>query len=167
MLTSSGRDDSSGPDTSIDMVSIVRATNDHQAFRDLVRLLDAELNARYGTLQAALDVYNAVEDVEAVVLAYVGPHPAGCACMKRYDGETVEVKRMYVKPGYRGMGIASRMLSELERWSAELGAARAVLETGEKQTEAIGLYQKHGYRQIENYGPYVGRATSICFEKVL
>ena len=94
-------------------------------------------------------------------------NPAGCGCFKKYGPDTVEIKRIYVKPEYRGAGIAQQILAELERWAVEAGFSAAILETGNKQPEAIGLYQKNGYRRIANYGPYAGLADSICFGKKL
>ncbi len=77
----------------------------------------------------------------------------------------MEVKRMYTLPEYRGKGIAAAVLNELEKWAAELGCGRCVLETGMKQPEAIRLYEKSGYSVIPNYGQYAGLENSVCFEK--
>ena len=149
------------------MLSIVRTTSTHNDFRQLTQLLDADLNVRYGTLQAMYDQYNVIESIETVVIAYLDQLPVGCGGIKRYDQTTVELKRMYVRPEHRGKGIAGRLLAELETWARELGFSAVLLETGRKQAEAIGLYTKHGYRQIENYGQYRGVANSVCFRKVL
>lgn len=149
------------------MIAIIRGTSDHNDFRQLIQLLDNDLNTRYGTLQAMYDQYNVMESTESVVLAYIDQFPVACGGFKVHDDETVEIKRMYVKPAYRGRGIASRILVELEGWAMELGYSRSLLETGKKQAEAIGLYQKNGYRQIENFGPYREQPGSVCFEKKL
>ena len=97
------------------MVLIVRESSNHEEFQQLVRRLDADLGARYGTLQAAYDPYNATDNVETVVLAYVDHHAVGCGGLKPYDHETGEIKRMYVKPAYRNMGIAGQILGELNK----------------------------------------------------
>jgi len=149
------------------MVSIIRTTGAHDDFKQLVRLLDTDLNSRYGTLQAMYDQYNVIESIETVVIAYIHQTPVGCGGIKPYDHTTVEIKRMYVKPEYRGQGIASRILVELEMWARELGFSTIILETGRKQGEAIGLYAKNGYQQIENYGQYQGVINSVCFKKAL
>jgi len=149
------------------VVSIVRTTGMHDDFRQLTQLLDADLNVRYGTLQAMYDRYNVIESIETVVIAYLGQLPVGCGGIKRYNPATAELKRMYVRPEHRGKGIAGRLLAELETWARELGFSTMILETGRKQAEAIGLYTKHGYRQIENYGQYQGVANSVCFRKGL
>jgi GNAT superfamily N-acetyltransferase len=74
---------------------------------------------------------------------------------------------MYVKPESRGRGISRRILSELEKWAAELGYTDSVLETGNLQAEAIHLYHRSGYSEIPNYGNYEGTETSICMRKKL
>jgi GNAT superfamily N-acetyltransferase/effector-binding domain-containing protein len=149
------------------MLIITRATSKHQDFQQLVKLLDAYLATQYGALQTEYDRHNVVEEIDTVIMAYAEGRPVGCGALRPYDKERVEVKRMYVRPAYRGQGIGGRMLDELEAWAAELGYARAVLETGLKQFEAIALYRKHGYRQSQNYGPYVDQPNSVCFEKAL
>jgi putative acetyltransferase len=79
----------------------------------------------------------------------------------------MEVKRMYTSPESRGKGTAAQVLNELEKWAAELYCKKCVLETGKRQPEAIGLYQKGGYKIIPNYGQYAGIENSVCFEKEL
>ena len=72
---------------------------------------------------------------------------------------------MYVSPEHRGKGIATLVLQELEKWCKELRFEKCILETGEKQPEAVKLYQKNKYKIIPNYGQYAEVASSICFEK--
>ncbi|MNC67949.1 Acetyltransferase (GNAT) family protein [compost metagenome] len=74
---------------------------------------------------------------------------------------------MYVQDEKRGKGIASRVLRELEAWAKEAGKERAILETGLGQPEAIALYKKCGYRQIDRYEPYTDREDSVCMAKLL
>ena len=64
-------------------------------------------------------------------------------------------------------GIATQILTELEKWATELSFKKCVLETGKKQPEAIALYIKNGYKIIPNYGQYEGVENSVCFEKLL
>jgi len=77
----------------------------------------------------------------------------------------MEMKRMYTVPAFRGKGIATMVLRELEKWAAELSYMKCVLETGKRQPEAIDLYKKNGYKIIPNYGQYIGVENSVCFEK--
>lgn len=74
---------------------------------------------------------------------------------------------MYVKESLRGRGIASEILVQLEDWAKESGFSECVLETGEKQPEAIALYNKSGYIRIPNYGQYATVITSVCMKKKL
>jgi len=74
---------------------------------------------------------------------------------------------VFTKPEYRGRGIAARILLELEKWAAEMGRRKCLLETGQRQPEAIALYEHNGYTQIDNYGQYVGVENSVCFQKLL
>ena len=89
----------------------------------------------------------------------------GCGAIKEFSAEAMEVKRMFVPVDERGKGIASMVLTELERWAAEMGYQKCVLETGKKQPEAIKLYLKNGYKVVANYGQYIGVENSVCFEK--
>lgn len=72
---------------------------------------------------------------------------------------------MFTPPEHRGKGIAVKVLAELEKWAAELGYKKCILETGKAQPEAIALYTKCGYEIIPNYGQYAGVENSVCFEK--
>ena len=74
---------------------------------------------------------------------------------------------MFVHPDFRGQGIASRILTELELWIAELDSRYCILETGINQKEAISLYEKAGYLKIDNYGQYAGVKTSYCYQKII
>ena len=94
--------------------------------------------------------------------------PVGCGCFKATgQADTVELKRMYVQPASRRLGIAQQLLAELEQWTREKGYAKTRLQTAIKQPEAIALYRKCGYQHINAYGPYVGDEDSVCMEKQL
>jgi GNAT superfamily N-acetyltransferase len=101
------------------------------------------------------------------VLVYVDGKPVGCGAFKKYDDESVEIKRMFVLPEMRGKQLAAQILQELENWAIDEGYCKAVLETGHKQTEAIRLYTVAGYSLTENYGQYIGMEESICYRKEL
>jgi len=91
----------------------------------------------------------------------------GCGGVCRFDGTRAELKRMYVVPEARGRGLGRLLLLELEAEARRLGYARIVLETGDRQPEALGLYASAGYERIPCYGIYATRALSMCFEKTL
>ena len=149
------------------MIQIHRLTSEHSDFKSLVTLLDADLNARNGIVQAQYDVYNKIDHINTVVVSYLDEIPVGCGCYKPFDHETIEIKRMFVKPENRGLGISKMILAELEKWVVESGYKKAILETGSKQHEAIQLYHKVGYKEIDNYGQYAGNSFSICMSKNL
>lgn len=88
------------------------------------------------------------------------------ALVERGDG-TAELKRMFVRAGARGRGIAGGILSIIEETARSRDVTLLQLETGPLQLEAIGLYEKHGYRRIPNFGQYVGDEFSLCMEKQL
>ena len=91
----------------------------------------------------------------------------GCGGIARFDDRRGEVKRMYVVPAARGRGFGRRLLEELESEARRLGYTSVVLETGDRQQEAVGLYESTGYERIPCYPPYDSRALSICYEKTL
>jgi putative acetyltransferase len=149
------------------MLTIKRTNSDDKDFYSLVEKLNKDLQDRYGALQDYYSQFNSIQNLSTVVIAYDGEEPVGCGCFKKFDDTAVEVKRMYVAEKQRGKGIGVAILSELEKWAAELGQEATVLELGNNQPEAIRLYQKAGYRVIPNYGQYAGMVTSICMKKEL
>jgi GNAT superfamily N-acetyltransferase len=149
------------------MIRLERTTSDNEDFRLLISELDKELRSRYEEKQAIYDQYNIIENNRNVVIAYKDEVPVGCGCFKKFDDSSVEIKRMFVKPEYRGQKIAASILQELEDWAIEFNISGTILETGIKQHEAIHLYQKSGYIVVENYGPYKGLPESICMQKNL
>lgn len=149
------------------MIRVERTNSDNEGFRQLVNCLDIDLLSRYEERQAVYDQFNVIENNPNVIVAYHEDAPVGCGCFKKFDEQSVEIKRMYVRPEYRGRGIAATILDSLEKWAVELNFPASVLETGNKQIEAIQLYRKSGYIVIENYGPYKQMPESICMQKRL
>lgn len=147
------------------MIKFERTDSGNQDFIELVRALDAELAERDGGEHSFYSQFNTIDRIKYVVVAYEDEKAVSCGAIKEFTPGVMEVKRMYTLPEYRGKGIAGKVLRELEGWAAELGCEKCVLETGKRQPEAIALYEKSGYRVIENYGQYVGVENSVCFEK--
>lgn len=147
--------------------NILRTDSGHPDFLELVRQLDIDLAVRDGDDHAFYHQFNHVDKIKYVVVAFENEVAVGCGAIKAYDAESMEVKRMYTPPEHRGKGIAVTVLSELEKWAAELGYKRCILETGKMQPEAIALYTKCGYQVIVNYGQYADVENSVCFEKKL
>ena len=147
------------------MIRLVRTDSGNQDFIELVKFLDADLAIRDGADHSFYAQFNKIDKIKHVVVAYENNKPIGCGAIKEYASDTMEVKRMYVKPESRGKGIAAQILTELEIWAAELSYTKCILETGHKQPEAIALYKKSGYVPIPNYGQYAGVENSVCFGK--
>ncbi|PKO19093.1 MAG: GNAT family N-acetyltransferase [Chloroflexi bacterium HGW-Chloroflexi-10] len=147
------------------MIRIIRTDSDNLDFINLVKHLDADLAERDGKDHSFYAQFNKIDKIKHVVVAYENEEAVGCGAIKDYAPGMMEVKRMYTLPSFRGKGIASKVLSELETWAAELAYEKCLLETGKKQPEAIALYKKNGYKKVSNYGQYVGIENSICFEK--
>jgi GNAT superfamily N-acetyltransferase len=128
--------------------------------------LDRELNSRYGEALSEYEMYNnIIENNQTVILGYIDGVPVACGCFKALDTETIEIKRMFVKAGYRKNGFATSLLASLDNWAEELDFSIVLLETGKGQPEAINLYSKQGYEIIEIHGPSVGIENSICMNK--
>lgn len=93
--------------------------------------------------------------------------PAACGGVKLYDGEYGEVKRMYVRPQFRGRGFARLILDRLADYTQAQGINVLRLETGIHQQEAVGLYESAGFYRIPPFGPYWDDPVSLCYEKRL
>lgn len=132
------------------MIRICRTNSENPDFLLLTKELDADLNRRNGNDQFQYAIYNKIDLLPTVVIAYSDECPVGCACFKGFSVEAVELKRMYVKPDYRGLGIADKILNEIEKWVWENGISKLVLETGIKQVEAIHFYTRQGYIKTHN-----------------
>ena len=149
------------------MTTIIRTDSANPDFIELVKLLDADLAKRDGKDHSFYAQFNKIDTIKNAIVLYDNDKPVGCGAMKEYLPDAMEIKRMYTLPESRGHGIAGKVLTELENWAKELSYIKCVLETGKKQPEAIGLYTRHGYIIIPNYGQYAGIENSVCFEKVL
>jgi putative acetyltransferase len=147
------------------MLELIRTNSDNPDFIGLVKLLDADLAHRDGNEHSFYAQFNKIDRIKYVIVAYEAGRPIACGTIKQFASSTMEIKRMYTLPERRGQGIASSILNELEKWAAEMSCNKCILETGNRQPEAIMLYQKNGYNRIPNYGQYKGIKNSVCFGK--
>ncbi|MEK6702960.1 MAG: GNAT family N-acetyltransferase [Planctomycetota bacterium] len=139
----------------------------------LIAMLSLDIAARYDHKDDGSGGFSP-EDVlvprAAFLVGRVGGEAAACGAYRPFSADeplVTEIKRMYVRPEFRGRGYSAAILAELER-RAILDGYRAVrLETAYRQAEALGLYQSRGYVRIENYGKYAGHVEHLCFEKAL
>jgi putative acetyltransferase len=93
--------------------------------------------------------------------------PASCGGIKLVGADYGEIKRMYVRPQFRGLGFGKLMLDHLAAYARANGVALLRLETGIHQQEAIGMYQRMGFQRIPPFAPYKEDPLSLCFEKRL
>lgn len=93
--------------------------------------------------------------------------PVGCAGVQLYGHEYGELKRMYVRPPFRGFGLGKRLVRYLEAYTLAHGVPLLRLETGIHQHEAVGLYKKMGFEEIGPFGDYQEDPVSLFFEKRL
>ena len=133
----------------------------------LVADLCAELGERYGRPPSPFTTDEAAAPRAGLVVARLDGEPVGCGALRCIDTATVEIKRMYVAPTARRRGVARALLLALEGLAAQHGYTRVILETGDRQPEAMALYPVCGYGRTANYGRYVGRTDATCFEKLL
>lgn len=93
--------------------------------------------------------------------------PAGCGGIQLFGQEYGELKRMYVRPEFRGLGLARLMLEYLSGYAKDHGVQVLRLETGIQQHDAIALYEKWGFRRIPVFGEYKEDPLSLCYEKTI
>ena len=127
----------------------------------------AELTERYGTPDSEPGVPPSAADITVFFVAFDDDTPVGCGGLRRLGDTEAEIKRMFVLPESRGSGVSTAILERLEEYGREHGLSRLVLETGNRQPDAIRFYQRQGYRPIPKFGHYVDSAISLCFAKPL
>lgn len=149
------------------MLTIERTDANNLAFKELVALLDKELADIDGDEHDFYDQFNSIENLKHCIVGYQDGKAVVCGLIKPFANDSMEVKRMYTLKAARGKGLASKLLLALEDWARELGKTYCLLETGQRQQDAIALYKKNGYEVIPNYGQYVGIENSVCFKKKL
>ena len=100
------------------------------------------------------------------LVATVDGVPAAHAAL-RMLGTEYELKRLVTLPAYRGRGVSKALIRAVESAAAERGARRLILQTGDRQPEAVRLYEHLGYRPIPVYPPYSAIWFSLCYERKL
>jgi DNA-binding MarR family transcriptional regulator len=133
------------------VIAPVDATGDEARF--CVDSYFAELDRRMeGGFDASLsrygDIAEYVEPAGMVLLARLRGEPVGCGALRFGEGGIAEIKRMWLSPRVRGLGLGRRLLRELERAAGEHGARVVRLDTNHVLAEAIALYRGAGYVQV-------------------
>lgn len=101
----------------------------------------------------------------AFFVTRVNENPAGCGGIQLFGTEYGELKRMYVRPAFRGLGLAKLMLEQLTNHAREHGVHLLRLETGIDQHNAIALYEKWGFHKISPFGEYKPDPLALFYEK--
>ena len=138
---------------------------------DVLRLVadvQQEYVRRYGGPdEASVDLHEFAPPHGLFLVAVLDGVPAATGGWRRIAEDAVEIKRMYVAPGARRLGLARRILAELESTAAAAGYARALLGTGDRQPEAIALYESAGYATVPGFGHYADSPGALFYGKHL
>jgi GNAT superfamily N-acetyltransferase len=141
---------------------------DDPAVQVLVGELQTEYVERYGGPdQTPIDAAAFTPPEGAFLVGWLEGQVVACGAYRKHRDDVAEIKRMYVRQPWRRRGIARELLAELEARTAAAGYARAVLETGLAQPEALALYASAGWTPIPGYGIYRDSPANRCFAKDL
>jgi putative acetyltransferase len=131
----------------------------------LIAELDAHLVELYAVeSRHGFSVEKLLRDGVAFFVARADGQAAACGGVLLVGREYAEVKRMYVRPAFRGKGLGRLMLDHLIAYAPTHGLTVVRLETGIHQHEAIALYERRGFRRIPPFGPYRDDPVSRCYE---
>jgi DNA-binding MarR family transcriptional regulator/GNAT superfamily N-acetyltransferase len=128
--------------------------------------LDRRFDAGFDPARTRPTLANEMRPPAGVFLvARLHGEPVGCGALKFHGDEPVELKRMWVAPSARGLGVGRRLLAELEARAAATGNGIVRLDTNKTLAEAIAMYRSAGYREVEPFNdePY----ADLWFEKAL
>jgi GNAT superfamily N-acetyltransferase len=148
---------------------------DDPVARDLVARVQQEYVERYGGPdEAPVDPAEFVSPAGLFLVAEVDGEPAGCGAWRRHveggapdDADTAEMKRVYVAPAFRRRGLAQVVVAELEGTARRAGYRAFVLNSGDRQPEALALYTALGYRPVPGYGVYADGEGAVFLGKDL
>ena len=149
----------------------MRVTQETPDQPDVIALI-AELDAYQDTLyppeaRYALDLASLKKpDVVFAVARDSSGRAIGCGAVVVSESHG-ELKRMYVRPGSRGQGVARQVLQYLETSAARIGCQELLLETGPYQPEALAFYKKQGYARRGPFDAYSDHPLSVFMGKVL
>jgi GNAT superfamily N-acetyltransferase len=139
--------------------------------RSLIEARHAELAALYADTREADFVYLPTRDLApgagVFLVAWLDGEPVGCGALRRLGDDQGEIKRLYVLPAARRRGVGRALLQALEDQARALGIAALILETGERQPEAMALYRSAGFVERPCWGDYAESPLAVCFAKAL
>ena len=148
-------------------MEFIRTDGKNKDFIENCRLLDMDLDRRVGKKikRDKYTKYNQLDEINEAIVVYDGNRAIGGGAIRRYNDESIELKRVFIHTEYQGQGIGSKLVSLLMEWAVELGYKKMILETGELLVESCAVYRKLGFEVIPNYGPYVNMSESLCMAK--
>jgi DNA-binding MarR family transcriptional regulator len=137
-------------------VEIAQADPAGEVARYCIESYFDELESRSGAAldpatRTAAQPHELVPPAGCLLIATLHGEPIGCGALKHHPGEPTDIKRMWVAPEARGLGVGRRLLAELERVAVEAGAPAARLETNETLVEAIAMYRSEGYVEADPF----------------
>ena len=101
------------------------------------------------------------------VVAWLKDVAVGCGAIRELDPSRAEIQRMYVHRVYRRRHFGRAILQHLENEARRLGYSRLLLETGDRQSPAMALYEASGFHRTPPFGRHVDDPTSVCYERCL
>jgi GNAT superfamily N-acetyltransferase len=137
------------------------------AARQIIAELEAELDPLYpDESQHGYSVDKLLSEGVDFFLVRHGGEAVGCGGIQLFGSEYGELKRMYIRPPYRGLGLGRQLIDRLIEHARLHGVSVLRLETGIHQDEAIRLYEGMGFRQIPPFAPYQPDPLSLFYELV-
>lgn len=137
------------------MIKILRMDVMAQDFVNLCNELD-DFMLNFGDVEkSSYCRYSLCENIIGAFVAYINNIPVGCAAYRNVTDGIAELKRVYVKKEYRGIGISSSLLKEIETQLKEDGYHTITLGTLLSLESAVNLYKNHGFKNMSIEGLYV------------
>ena len=136
-----------------------------ERFQKLVCELDKGYFKRIGEGLKKYNSYNEFKKPHVVILALDGNDAVACASYRKFDEDSVEFKRVFVKREYRKRGIAYCLIGLLEKSAIDNNFKYSYIVTGKNNFAAINLYKKLDYHVIDNFGQFKDDNVVICMKK--
>jgi len=144
-------------------IQLIELKDDPALLEDVKKMLREYGNYMYGDLNLIAGKENFFKELEhfpgngyrpplgTFVVAKSGNCVIGCVAIKKFEKNSCEMKRMFIRPGFRGEGIGGFLCNFAIKWSLKSGYRRILLDTNLEMQEAVRLYYKCGFREIEPY----------------